>query len=232
MSFSFIGSDGVYNAAGGTTLDTDSALNVAEGDLLVGVFQGWGDPGTITMADTDGVTNVFTMLTKSNSGSLFMRIGYVLSATADAAALFRASNTNSVGYRGFFIYQFRPDAGDTVSYDVGDVPAGGSSQTPQSANADTTGDDEAAVAGLYLENGKTWADNRWIGDDASSGALDPVNYCHAWYNLFTATKANCHAQADMLGSDAWLIDYAAFKSTGGGGGAVTYSKQFLVLKSR
>jgi len=212
VSFTFVAvQTGTGN--GVTSIATGSTLNVAAGDLLIGMVGVYNDPGTVTMADSDGTTNVMTMLDKKASGGgLYTRIGYVLSATADATASMTVSSTSNMGYAGWIVYQFRPDAGETVSYESSDIDATGSSTTPQTGDMTTTGTDEVMAAILYLYNGKSWSGNRWIADVEADGATSPRNEAHAWYNIFSETKTDAHAQALMGGSDTWLIDMVAFKS--------------------
>lgn len=219
----------VSAALSGTPGDMASSLNVAAGDLLIALWGCYNDPGAVSIADTDGSTNSFTMLTTANSGALYTGIGYVLSATADATATFRLTFGTSRGYTGFIVYQFRPDAGETVSLDTSGASAAGSSTTPQSANFTTTGDDEVAVATLYLSNGKTWNDNREIGDVACDGYTDPRIEHHGWYKIFAATQSGIHAQANMGASDTWLIDVASFKSAAAAGGGSTGPQKMMHL---
>lgn len=216
MALSFIASASGYSAGDASTIDTSSSLNVAAGDLIVGMLGCWNNPTAVTMADNDGSTNSMTMLSLRSAGSLNSIMGYRLVATADSSATFRATLTTARNYMSFVVLQFRPDSGEAFTLDASGAYANGTSQYPQTNNLTTTGADEIAVAWLYLNGGKTWSGNRLIGESAADGQVDPAITFHVWYEPFTSTQTDIHAQADMGGSDSWLIDFAAFKSAASG----------------
>jgi hypothetical protein len=221
VALTYVNSTVIVNNGGGTSLDTTSALNIAAGDLIVCGFGCWGNPGSVAMSDTDGSTNPMTMLAVALDIGAGLVIGYNVSATADAAALFRVTNS-SVSYRKFYVWQFRPDAGETVSYDVGPNHATGTGTALVSGNLTTTGTDEVAVALAFLYSGKAFSAQQ-IGDVNADGNLSGGVESDCWYKLFTATQTDAHAQCTISGSDQWVIDFAAFKSAaaGGGGSVVT-----------
>ncbi len=220
MSWTHIASVSGEAGGTGTTLDITTALNIQAGDALI-VMAGWdGGDSVATVIETDEATNPCTMLTMAaGTGNTRLRMGYILSAEADAEAYFRLKLTTGRSYRKFIVMQFRPDAGDTVSYDTGETPANGASAAPQTGNFSTSGSDEVVAAFCYLYSGRT-ASSQLIADAAADGVTDIGSEGHGWYKLFTATQSSIHAQATLNSSDTFVIDEVALKATAGGGGSV------------
>ena len=108
MGFVHIATVSAANADAGTTLDADTTLNIAAGDLLVTLFlcSGNGDRDA-TIADTSS-NNVHTMAAQSRFDDASVQIGYVLVGEVDAVATIRVSS-ESISLRRLVTYQFRHD---------------------------------------------------------------------------------------------------------------------------
>jgi hypothetical protein len=217
MSLAYVASTTARATGSGTTLDTASSLNVQAGDLLIGVSVFFGSSTTVGMADTDGTTNVLTMLSVYNSGNMNICLGYKLVAESDAAAIFRMTLGANKTYRDIWIYQFRPDSGDTLSLDTEGYSATGTGTAVQSGDFNTSGTDEIVIAGTYLNGGKSFS-NQIIADAAADGNLIGSTDGDTWYKLFTSGQTGIHAQETLSGSDSWIVAIAAFKSTAAAGG--------------
>jgi len=218
MALAYVASNTVRATGSGTTLDTSEAFNVAAGDLLVGVAIWYGTATTAAIADTDGTTNVMTMLDVRSASSLNVCIGYMLAAESDASATFRATLGAAKTYRSIFAYQFRPDAGDTVALDTEGYTATATSAAVQTGDFNTAGTDEVVVASLNLAHTRTFTDYL-IADGAAEGlSIAGLTDAAAWYELFTSTQTGIHAQVTLSTSDTWIATLAAFKSTAAAGG--------------
>ena len=132
MGFTYIGKARAYFTTGGTILDSAETLNIQAGDLLVGLSR-WYAGATAAIISQDDDSNTFTMLDVQPNGSGgYMQAGYKIAADADGAAIMRLTLNASGQYRCLIVFQFRPDSGDTVSYDDGDSRDTGTSNNPTS----------------------------------------------------------------------------------------------------
>jgi hypothetical protein len=219
MALTYVASNTVRATVSGTTLDTSSAFNVSAGDLLIGIAIWYGATTTVGIADTDGTTNVMTSLDVRTSGNLEICIAYKLVAESDASATFRETLGAARTYRSIFVYQFRPDAGETVALDTEGYAANGSSATAQTGDFDTAGTDEVVIAATNLGHTRTFSD-ALIADAAADATLAIAGSTDAgaWYKLFTSAQSGVHAQITLSASDTWIATVAAFKSTAAAGG--------------
>lgn len=226
MPWTLIASAENEAAASGTTLDALTSLNVAAGDVLVGAFKHEGSVDTMSCASVSGApANAFTFdagdyISHAN-GDLHGIFGYRLSAAADAAATFRMTESAARPYRGMIIWQFRPDAGVTVSKD-GSNTGQGNSTAPTSGTISTTGTDEVVI-GLYAQYSNIVLSAREINNVAADGFEDAVaTDFSSWYRILTSTFSTGAADATQDFAFAWLCNVIAFTSVAGGsGGSVT-----------
>jgi hypothetical protein len=216
MGFSYIGGSSNTNDAAGTTLDCAASLNVAAGDLLVCFVCNETGSSVYSVASVSGApANAFTFdAGDAIANSVFGQMGYLLSAAADAAATFRCTWTTSRDFRRFFVMQFRPDAGATVTKDTSSDGTG-IGATANSGNITTTGTDEVACGASDLfSTGAT--SNEQINGVAAGGVLRQVAAA-MWYRVLTATFAGGAAVSTEGASDSWICGVIAFKSEPGAG---------------
>lgn len=211
MAFSYIGYATVANEQSGTSPKTcSSSLNVAAGDLLV-CWLGYEDQANTNASATDGGSNNFTMEAEtSNAGGSKGRFGYILSATANASATF-VGTAGTAPYCGFYVFQFRPDAGETVSLDQKGT-ATGTGTSLATANITTTGTDEVVLVGC-----KNYASATFSSAAINGAAPTGIGYqglTAVMYSILSATGTMngtvTHANSN------WVCNIISFKSAAGG----------------
>ena len=210
MAFSYITYAAAVSDQSSSPKTCSSALNVAAGDLLV-CWLGYEDQANENASASDGGSNVFTMEAEtSNAGGSKGRFGYILSATANAAATF-VGVAGTAPYCGFYVFQFRPDAGETVSLDQKGT-ATGTGTSLATANITTTGTDEVVLMGCKNYNSASWS-SPTIGGAAVTGS-GTNGLTGVFYSLLTATAtvggAVTHANSN------WVCNIISFKSASGG----------------
>jgi hypothetical protein len=212
MAFSFIANAFNTSAGAGATLDCLSPIDVLAGDslIIVGAWEG-GSASSLVYSDDDGSTNVATLLAEYTSGSNYIRIGYVLSATASTGSIMRMAMTSGPTYRSITVWQFRPDGGETVTLDAGPSPAGATSTSIQSGNINITGTDVAVVSATKLYAAATLSDHQ-INDTAADGTINNGSYFRGWHKLLSGAASGVHGQATASPSIAWACDIIALKS--------------------
>ena len=217
MGFSFVAVASAQTSSSGTSGTASSTLNVQSGDLLVGMFgyRGLTELSGLVMSETDGTSNVMTLLSQDHSANHSGVMGYKIAASANAAASFRVAHTESVAYRTWVVYQFRPDGGETVELDGGRNVAQGNSTAPASASFSTTGTDEVIVGFLSKYALRTTSSPLIAGAAADGSNL--FDYASAWYKIFTETQSSITARATLATSTNWIQYAVAFKSAGAGG---------------
>lgn len=216
MALTFVAGVGAYNNTSADSLDLGTTMDVAAGDVLVACVA-WEDAErTPTVADTSS-GNSHTMLSAYNYNTdPYIRLGYVLSASANSSSTFRASYGSNTTYRSLIVLQFRPDSGETVSLDVGDITAGGTSTTMVSSAFSTTGTDEVIVLASKLYVTKTWSDFVIAGSAGTAVEISGTNFMKAWYRIVDATQTTQTGQATISGSTSWVIAGLALKSAASG----------------
>jgi len=222
MPFTLIDSKVVEAAGSGTSLSLAATMNIAAGDLLVGIA-GWLDGVGGTLAMTDGGSNVFTLTATEGSyaaPATKLRFGYMLSAFANGTATFSFTNTTSRPNRTFIVLQLRPNAGATVSLDPSptnyNYVSGETGTTVQSSNMTTVGTDTVVVGAVKTYLARTFSSHQ-IGDVAADGvAANGTRNC-AWYRILTAGMTG-HSQVTLNTAGAYVVGIIGFKSTGGGAG--------------
>src|SRR5262245_35366012 len=122
MAFTFIAAAmGANDTTSVLTLDTTSTLNVAAGDLLVTWIKHEGASTTIASAEAGGGnSHTFDAGDKvdHSNGDLSSAFGYKISATANAAYTGRATLGATRPFFSIIVFQFRPDASETVTKDT------------------------------------------------------------------------------------------------------------------
>ena len=226
MAFTFIASAVGGDDDAGTTSDTTTSFNVAAGDVLVAWVKSEGAPTTVAVADTGG-TNALTFdagdVENHSNGDLSTAWGYRLIAQANATATFRLT-TQSRPFRTLIMWQFRPDAAETITKDASNVSQG-SGTTMSSGNISTTGDDEIVLGGYgeYVGNNSA---NHQINGVAATGVVQASgiipNFTASWYRILAATFTNGQATCTNNSSD-WICGIIAIKSGGAAPAAGTSS---------
>lgn len=217
MGFTFVAAAGNQSTASGASGDTSTTLNIQAGDVLIGMY-GWRaatDVSNLLMAQTDGSTNAMSLLAQVHSASHSGVIGYKIAASAASGVTFRVSHTESVAYRTWIVYQFRPDAGETVTLDATATPGQANSTAPLSGAINTTGADCVAVGFVSKYALRTTSSQMIAG--AVPGGTTLYDYASACYSIFTETQSSITAAATLATSTLWIEQFAAFKSEGGGG---------------
>lgn len=222
MAFTFIALvTGTANGAG-TTLDASSALNVAASDLLIAWCKSEASTSYAVAKNAGSPANTFTFDVGDfvSSGGVADSFGYVLSAAADATATFRVT-TSSSSFRRFFVLQYRPDAGETVTKDTSNVGTGAGTAAA-SGVITTTGTDEVVVGGTGLGTGTDGSSQLINAVAATEPAGAPLSVdTDVWYRILTATFAGGTASVTLAQSVAWICNVIAFKSVAAGGAAGT-----------
>lgn len=216
MAFSFVGSaNGYSSSAAGTSWDCPTSLDIQEGDLLVAVF-GWrgGALTNLLISDDDGTTNALTNLSETLSAFHGGRMAYRIAATASTGSIIRVSHTESVPYRRLLIFQFRPDAGETVSF-IGDVASTQANTTAPLSNAlSATGDDLLFIGGVTVYQARVM----------SAGVFDSVpadgelvnTYGSAFYKMYSSDQTDINAGCTLATAGNWIAMEMAFSSSGSG----------------
>ena len=235
MAWTPIASTYGYSVDSGTVLDAAATLHIEVGDVLC-VYTGWmGDTTTIAVATSDAAEtfsmSAVQMAGTRNGGA----IGWVQVGTHNAAATVRMTVGAARTKRAFSVMQFRPDAGDTVTYVAGPGAASASSgSAPTSANISPSGTDLLCFGGSYNAAGAGTA-NEQIGDVAADGTQDAGNSLGGWYKLYTSNQTNIHAQSTFGDDDSWTCHIIALESAAGGGGEVSiaaYTTYFANMRLR
>lgn len=209
MAFSFIASTGIGATGSGTELDMGSTMNIAAGDSLVCIAAWEGGTSTIDV-DSTIPDNPFTMLAEVTINSVYMRMGYLLNAAANASTTWRLTLGTARTYRALVVMQFRPSGG-TVSLAASDPGATATgSDYAQSNNISPAGIDLAIVGGLKQYNSGAFADPL-IADLAATNSQTESgsNYAGLWYKLFTSSQSNIHAEIDCQNGTDWCCGIIA-----------------------
>lgn len=227
MATTFIGAAGATNDAGGTTLDCSGSLNVAAGDSLIAWVCNETGSSTYAVAKNSGSpANSFTFdAGDAIANNVFGSLGYLLSASADATATFRATWGTSRDIRRIIVMQFRPTAGGTVTKDTS-AKGTGLGTASSSGNITTAGTDEIVCGGSDLFNaGATTLEK--INAIAADG-VSRQSAASLWYRILTATFSTAPAICTQAISDSWICGVIALKITSGGATADN-SAQFVSI---
>lgn len=215
MSLSCINSITNSNQASGTTLNTSTGIDVLGGDLLIAVLIWESNTSTVTIADTDS-TNIFTMLNSYSPGyGDSFQIGYKLSALANDNSIFSAVLSNPAYFRMLFVYQFRPDSGDTISLDAGPSNSYSSASTSLStASIDPSGTDTL----IFCVYGATNSDygvlsNASVGGVSATALNSNLAEGACFYRLATSDLGSVNGTATLSPSTAQIKSILSFVST-------------------
>lgn len=237
MAWAFVASTyGTYSAggAGSTTHDAVATLDIEVGDLLVATGRYYA-PGetTINFAE-DGGNNSFTMIGLLSNGLRRMDTGYVIVSQANDAATIRMTLSVGEQYRSFVVMQFRPDSGDTVSYEAGPGDATDTGTALATGQISTTGTDELVV--VCCQEGGGALSNLEVGGGAADGSQGgdalATAYSAEWYEIFTSAQTDIIGEATIGSSQGWCARILAFKSTAPSGGSIVPKLMFYYQRLR
>ena len=212
MGWTFIAAESAAADGSGTTLDCGGALNVAAGDLLVGVAKWDGtDAGSNSIAATSGNGNTFTLESVQQVTKITTVVGYKLVADANPTATFRLTLGDGRIYRSICILQFRPDGGKTTTLDDGPNPATDTANQPVSGTISPCGTDLVVVGtvGVY-----DYSFHTPEIDDVGADGSELINtFAGIWYKIFTESQSNIAADITWTGPvEEWVCDILGFKS--------------------
>lgn len=210
--FTFIAAASGSLSTSSQTVDCDSSLNVAAGDLLVAVGKWDGtDPSSNFIAATSGNANTFTLETVQDEASICMVVGYKLVADVNDTATFRLTVGTDRSYKAILVMQFRPDGGKTTTKEAGPNPAEGSTGDPVSGNISPSGDDLVVVGGVGIYDYSLVTPQ--IGSEAADGSEIINIYGAIWYKLYASPQTDINADISFVAAqDNWVCDILAFKS--------------------
>jgi hypothetical protein len=176
MAFTRIDTAKGANAASGTTLDTDSTLNVQTDDLLVVVNIFVGGTTSCGVQGT-GADNVFTFNAGANTGvfgddSLVVAGGYVLRATANGTLTLRQTLGAARTERGIHVTQFRPTSGFAAT--KGDENAATGFDSTPSSGAVSQGGSSNVGLGAIGSGSITVSGEQIAGSAATEVADSPL----------------------------------------------------------
>ena len=230
-SFTFIDNQ-QGSSNGATTVDcSDGAMNVAAGDVLVVWVKHEGAPTTIAVADTGG-GNSFTFdagdKVDHSNNDLSGQFGYVLSAAADATFVGRVTLGAARTFITIQVWQFRPDAGETVSKDGSNTGQGNG--TSMASGAINTAGDDVIMLGGYSEYVANNSSAHQLNGVNATGVLQASamgsNFTASWYRILAATTTGATATCSNSSSD-WICNIIAIKSAAAGGGGRYAHRQIL-----
>ena len=230
-AFAFIAvAEGAVAKGSGTTLSTSSTLNVLAGDLLVAAVH-WEEGTGGTIGVTDGSSNVFTMTPEVNSsGQAWAAFGYKISASANAAATFKFTNSSAAVYRHLYVYQFRPAPGATVSLDpttTNPAIGSGNSASPVGGTITTKGTDTVVIGSVKSYSDTSHSAHK-IGGVAADGSTSDGLWSSIWYRLLSSPMASGYAQATLSYATTWVCGTIGFKASSGTPSPPTGLKPIIV----
>lgn len=227
MSLSYIAS-AVATGEDVSSIDCTTSLNLQAGDLVVAwVKYENTDTPLLSVQATTGAPNALTLSPRAWSGTSasVSTDGYwawLLSATANATATFRATYATTVAGPRMVVKQFRPDAGETVSLSpasANPVLGTGNGSGPDSGNIDGAGTDGVQLGGYSEYNVQAWNPNDpKIGtNDCSATVVSVGGSTYAWHLLYTSDPPAQNAHGTTDNSDYWVCGIIGFQSVAGGG---------------
>lgn len=207
MAATFIASAIGTTGASGTSLATSTSLNVATADILLcwSTFTG----AATTNAVSDGGSNAMTMETNTVNTAAGA-LGYKLVGVANATATFTQTLGAARAFREIIVFQFRPDAGETIARDAANTGSG-SGAAASTSNITTGGAgtvDVIVVAGA-LTAAVDGATVMKINAVAATGSV--ANQSAMWYRILTANFTGGNATATVT-SDDWVCQILSIKS--------------------
>lgn len=204
MGYSLIATVNGTNTGSGTTLDCSGTLNLQDGDLLVALANWYGSTTTVAI-DTTDTDNQMVAEELGASGSERLGYGYLLSASANAAATFRMTLGAAQTYRAIVVYQFRPSA--TAYLVAPPAVATGSGITATSDSISPEGTD-ILVIGLGRSGTGSIADHE-IGGDVEDGEQTVGTYNTIFYKAFATDQTDIYATFSQ-GSGGYAAAIMAF----------------------
>lgn len=234
MAFAFVDAKGNSADANGGTLNASASLNVAAGDSLIWLFKFEGDgqqggtdvtttAGKSGSLGTNGATFPAAGRLEHANGDFNYVMGYTLSCTADATFTPSFVLGSNRPFRTLICLQFRPDSGDTVTFETALVGSGTSSGTLSSGNISPSGTDLVAVGG-YGHYTSTTPDTMVINGVAGTepaASPQPAQGSRAWYRAGISGWTNGAASLNNGVSIDWLVGIIVLKAEAAGGGGRT-----------
>ncbi len=202
-----------------TTGSIAATIDVAEGDLIV-VFIGVANKAVWCTGVTDDIGNSYTVRTAiiANLGATTLVFAYVLSsAGADATNVITVTfNNATAANKQLIISCYEPDSGDIVTLeDSANAVSGWEAspwETPSTIN--TTGTDELLIAGFQANVSTLNYSNHEIPSGvAADGVFSLAPEAECFYRILTGTISNAEAEMDTDGSQYYVAEILAFKST-------------------
>jgi len=199
----------------GTTINCSSTLNVQAGDILIGVVTWLDQSTTAAIADTSS-GNSMTMLTRVTDYGSYLQIGYKLVATANSSSTFRATLGSGAGSKTIMVYQFRPDAGDSVELDTGPSGNTSSGTSVASASFSTAKTKEILVGAVKIYATNVTFSNQKFGSTAAAGVLacnGAIFDTASWYYIASATMSSVTANCTSSDGSSWAAGAISIKVT-------------------
>ena len=207
------------------TLNGTTAISIATGDVLVGIF-GWNGATTTVSCQSGAGENVFSMYSitdHSGNTDLHTAFGIKYGAVSHTAATMTFGLAAARIYLSFIVGIWRPDGGDTVT--VNSHPAAVDANdvdTNTSGAINTSGTDSLAVVAMSEYSG------REVETMSMAGAV--VTYLfstafatHMGYKLYTSSQTGVAGGITLSGIADSTIEIISFDSAAGGepgGGSV------------
>lgn len=218
----FIASSTGFYAYGQTYVDTDDTFNVAAGDLIVAYcVNGYGAANLTWLGEDDGTSNELTPWAATGGNQL--EGGYLLSASANAAATFRATwDDNSNGFMAIIVMQFRPASGETVGYAAGPASANDPyGSNPTSAQV-SSGQANSIYVGASIsdrddQSSFTLCGGAADGSDGLNNADTGSWYVDAAYRILSSQQTN-QTYSCTATDTVWSAQCNVFDVTVSGGG--------------
>lgn len=216
MGFAFVAHE---TKSSFTTGDIVSdGIAVQAGDVIV-VSVGVNSQDRNITGITDSESNSYTLRDELERSSTSQRNGYVLSANGAATITVTGTFSDATAAtKRIEVAVFRPDGGDTVSFDIaGTFNAFTSGGVITTSSDTTTGDDEVAVAFIMSNGARTYTNQEIPAATAADGVFTSDNSnTTGFYRILSATVVGLDAQSDVGSAGHFVAELLTFKSVSGG----------------
>jgi len=229
----YIGVATGHTTSYGDTLDTSTTLDILAGDVVVAYVSGFFAAGNdvATIAEDDA-SNGLTVLSASNDGWK-VQGGYSISASVSTGATFRAVLDRAHGNEWeLVVLQFRPGAGETVSFGSGPASANsGWGSNPTSANLSTTSDDSLFVGAA--SNDRANLTSHQIAGASTDGVIQSANFAFdIARTVFSSSQTSInYSTSSSLGIWAAQLICLDITVTGGGTSPISCAGSFGISGS-
>ena len=204
------------SAVSGTSLSADGTINIAAGDLLVGVFAWEGATGDGPGCRTGVGENDFTMLTPtlhSVTGKC-MVMGYKIGATANATATLEFTLSTTAANRSFQVFLVRPAADATVTFedDAGNAEIGYVA-TFETNELSVVGSDIITFCGVENYSGRSLTTMTIETVDCEDAYID-AGETFLGFATFTANQSAITGAGELSGGTRMLVNLIGFNASG------------------